>query len=380
MTDAAAEPGPPPRCTMFGETRYSCFSVDTGDRLARQLAWSARPGRKPFAPDHALIAARHVMVDDAALALIAENPDSYLMDKAGRPLIGFASPSQYQAARAGFADGGGLTRLEDDGEGRFIRTLRRRAMPMVIDLREVPARRAEKMVFDSTYKGVTDIITAKLWPWPAFHVTRLLARLGIGPNPVTCVGIILTFLAAWFFARADWGWALAAAWLMTFLDTVDGKLARATVSSTRFGGWLDHANDVIHPPLWWACVAYGLLAEPGGEPDRAVLISLGVIALFYLLGRISEVRFHLSFGFNQFLWTPFDSALRRVISRRNIILLILSVGALLHRVDRAFEAAALWCAVSIGLQCIRWMQAEATRLAGRPVENWMEARQDAQPG
>ncbi len=55
-------------------------------------------------------------------------------------------------------------------------------MPMVIDLRTVPARRAEKMVFDSTYKGVTDIVTGKLWPLPAFHVTRLLARLGIGPN------------------------------------------------------------------------------------------------------------------------------------------------------------------------------------------------------
>jgi phosphatidylglycerophosphate synthase len=358
---------------MIGETRYSCFSVDTGDRLARQLLWSGRPGRKPLAPDHALIAVRHVVVDDAALAVIAEHPDSYLMDKAGRPLIGFASPARYAAACAAFADGSGaLAALEDDGRGVFIRTLRRRAMPMVIDLREVPVARAEKMVFESTYKGVTDIITGKVWPLPAFHVTRLLARIGIGPNPVTFIGIVLTFLAGWLFFRANWGWALIAAWLMTFLDTVDGKLARATVNSSRFGGWLDHANDVIHPPLWWACVALGLIAESGGDPDRAIWISLGIIALFYLLGRISEVRFHLSFGFNQFLWRPFDSALRRVISRRNIILLILTVGALLQNVDRAFEAAALWCAISIGLQCIRWMQAEATRLAGRPVENWME--------
>ena len=235
------------------------------------------------------------------------------------------------------------------------------------------------MVFDSTYKGVTDIITGKVWPLPAFHVTRLLARIGIGPNIVTFVGILLTFIAAWRFARADWAGGLAAAWLMTFLDTVDGKLARTTATSTWIGGLLDHANDMIHPPLWWACVAIGLIAEPGGEPDRAIWASLGVIALFYLLGRIAEVRFKLSFGFNQFLWRPFDSALRQIISRRNIILLILTVGAVLNRVDRAFEAAALWCVITIGLQCIRWIQAELTRAAGRPIEIWLD-RRDAETG
>jgi phosphatidylglycerophosphate synthase len=37
--------------------------------------------------------------------------------------------------------------------------------------------------------------------------------------------------------------------LMTFLDTVDGKLARVTVTSSRFGDVLDHGLDIIHPPL-----------------------------------------------------------------------------------------------------------------------------------
>ena len=115
-------------------------------------------------------------------------------------------------------------------------------------------------------------------------------------------------------------------------------------------------------------------------PDRMVWIAWGIILLFYVLGRISELRFRLTFGFNQFLWTPFDSALRRVISRRNIILLILSVGAIFYRVDFAFQAVALWCVISIGLQCIRWFQAELTRAAGRPVENWMDARQSADAG
>ena len=40
---------------------------------------------------------------------------------------------------------------------------------------------------------------------------------------------------------------------MTFLDTVDGKLARVTLTSSPFGNVLDHSLDLIHPPFWyWA--------------------------------------------------------------------------------------------------------------------------------
>src|SRR3546814_2416912 len=42
---------------------------------------------------------------------------------------------------------------------------------------------------------------------------------------------------------------LAAAWIMTFLDTVDGKLARVTLASSRWGNAYDHGIDLIHPPF-----------------------------------------------------------------------------------------------------------------------------------
>ncbi len=47
-------------------------------------------------------------------------------------------------------------------------------------------------------------------------------------------------------------------WLMTFLDTVDGKLARVTVTSSRLGDVLDHGLDIIHPPLWYIAWGVGL--------------------------------------------------------------------------------------------------------------------------
>jgi phosphatidylglycerophosphate synthase len=44
------------------------------------------------------------------------------------------------------------------------------------------------------------------------------------------------------------------------LDTVDGKLARVTVTSGRFGHCFDHIIDLIHPPVWYILWGRGLKA------------------------------------------------------------------------------------------------------------------------
>jgi phosphatidylglycerophosphate synthase len=346
---------------MMDGPPFQCFGVVTEERLRRQLA------RLPVSQDSLeLCAARHVVVDAAALACLFDNPDQFVLDEAGRPLIGVVS----MRGQATPPEGGGVLSL--DGGSRFVRALRRRVNPLVIDLRAVPLGAAEQQLFDNVYKGATDIVTKRLWPVPAFHVTRALAYLHVSPNAVTIVGLMLTLLAAILFARADWGWALAAAWLMTFLDTVDGKLARTSVTSSELGNKLDHLNDVIHPPIWWTCVAFGLVREPGGLADSLVWIGLAIIALFYCMGRVCESWFKRRFGFNQYMWTRFDSVLREIISRRNIILLVLTAGALFGRIDIAFLIAAGWSLISIGVQCLRVAQARRDFAAGRPIDNWMD--------
>ena len=60
-------------------------------------------------------------------------------------------------------------------------------------------------------------------------------------------------------------------WLMTFLDTVDGKLARVTVTSSRIGDVLDHGLDIIHPPLWYIAWGVGL---PAGLAMRSRLAGI----------------------------------------------------------------------------------------------------------
>jgi phosphatidylglycerophosphate synthase len=68
---------------------------------------------------------------------------------------------------------------------------------------------------------------------------------------VTIAGIILVFVAFYFFLRGQFLSGLLCAWIMTFLDTVDGKLARTTLTSSKWGDVLDHGIDLIHPPFWY---------------------------------------------------------------------------------------------------------------------------------
>ena len=88
--------------------------------------------------------------------------------------------------------------------------------------------------------------------------TRFLAPLGVTPNMVTTIAALMTVLAFWFFLKGQFIPGLIAAWAMTFLDTVDGKLARTTLTSSKWGDYFDHGIDLIHPPFWYVAWGYGL--------------------------------------------------------------------------------------------------------------------------
>ena len=116
----------------------------------------------------------------------------------------------------------------------------------------------ENRMFRASYKGITDVVTKWVWPLPSRAVTRLLARAHVSPNIVTGLSWVLVGLTTWLFVQGQFGLGLACAWLMTFLDTVDGKLARVTCTSSRMGHVLDHSLDLVHPPFWYLAWAMGL--------------------------------------------------------------------------------------------------------------------------
>src|SRR4029453_3372733 len=100
---------------------------------------------------------------------------------------------------------------------------------------------------------------------------------------------VLAVAAALLFARGAFALGLLSAWAMTFLDTVDGKLARVTLTSSRMGDVMDPGLDLIHPPFWWWAWGIGLGAGHG--------FATAIVVGGYLAGRALEGAFLARFGF-----------------------------------------------------------------------------------
>jgi len=246
--------------------------------------------------------------------------------------------------------------------------LRRADPPYLLSVRPESVAEIESRVFQVSYKGVTDLITKWVWPLPARAVTRCLAHAGIHPNVVTLLSWVLVVLATLLFTQGRFGLGLAVARLMTFLDTVDGKLARVTLTSSRVGHVLDHSLDILHPPFWY-------LAWAAGLPTGAVWLGPAVAVTVggYVVGRLIEGIFLLAFKMEIHCWQPIDSCFRTITARRNPNLILLMAGTLAGQPDIGLVLVAVWTACSIGFHTVRLAQAFAQRWRGQSVRTWQEA-------
>lgn len=311
------------------------------------------------------------MLGDSAIDWLIENPGTILLSEQGRALAIAIEPGRIGQAKAALETGHDdfPTFNTRDLDDRYIRKLRRRAPILALDVDHAPLLQVEWRLFQHVYKGITDLVTKYVWPVPAFLSCMLFSRMSITPNHITFLSLILTVLAAFQFYESDFISGLACAWLMTFLDTVDGKLARVTATSSKFGDILDHGIDYIHPPVWWLCLAWGLYRI---QPDSslALAISVTIILTSYIVGRFIEIRFKQRFSINPYTWRRSDSLFRAIVARRNIILLIFTLGLLAGIPVQAFVASAVWCVVSVIIQAVRFHQASSASTR-EPILSWM---------
>jgi phosphatidylglycerophosphate synthase len=252
--------------------------------------------------------------------------------------------------------------------GSFNRSLKKREPPFLLPLTAEGVRAVEDRVFSGSYKGVTDFVTRHLWPRPAQFVTRLCARAGITPNMVTSLSLVFVLIAMWAFWHGQYGWGLAAGWIMTFLDTVDGKLARVTLNSSKFGDLFDHSIDLLHPPFWWWAWVVGLPAAGFAlAPDS---IALQVIIWGYILQRLQEGLFDVLYKVPMHMWRRFDSWFRLITARRNPNLAILTVATLASRPDLGINVVAIWVAICLVVHALQIAQAAVARRRG-PLVSWL---------
>lgn len=314
--------------------------------------------------------------DERVITALATTQDAVLLSPAAPTAMGEPLAACVGSERVGemltwlrSREGGNPPGLRVLGAGElvpaYIAALRKYEPPYLYPARAELVPSIEERTFAASYKGSTDLVTKWLWPRPALAVTRVLAGWRTHPNTITVASWLFAGLAFWLFAKGHFGAGLLAAWLMTFLDTVDGKLARVTLTSSRIGHVLDHGLDLTHPPFWWFAWGVGL-----GWPYEPVTL---VVVGGYFVGRALEGIFLLAFGMETHCWRPIDTLFRTITARRNPNLLLLSVGTLGGRPDLGFVMVALWTIASLLFHTLRLLQAFVKRWRGVRIEPWDES-------
>lgn len=358
--------------------------------LAKQLNIDMAPSVSPLANEHGPLAAH----DEVVLA----RADTYL-DRCAIGLLRTTCPTVFVAqnstghprALAVYCKGKDaddwLAQLDRDGfdaatlpAGTHVVAaespplvydyeLRKQSLPLIRSVTPDVCREIERTTFGLAYKGVTDIVTKYVYPWPAFHATRLAANLGLTPNSITFVSVVLVFVVMALFVQGQFAAGVAVGFLMSFLDTLDGKLARVTQQASKFGKHFDHITDLVHPPFWWLAYWWG---AGGAQPpaywnEAAILTAVGYVAI-----RVQEWRFKRRLGVRIHVWKPFDSQFRLITTRRNPNLLLLAGALLAGEPTAGLFAVAAWTVASLAIHGVRWAQAEIELRRSGPLTSWLE--------
>jgi phosphatidylglycerophosphate synthase len=362
---------------LVGNNPTLFWGMSVDERVRRMaLAAKLRPdtgaGSGP-----ALLVNRSFVFDPPWLRHFAARPGTVLTLE-GRPVIAHCRDDAERAAviKAAEADAPlGPTTLEvirfEDGATVLNEALRKREQPFAMRLEPGTARAAERASYFGAYKGVTDLLTKYLWPEWALVLTRLAARIGATPNMVTTVGAILCVLATIAFWHGSYWSGMAMGLVFMVLDTVDGKLARCTITSSKWGDVADHGIDLVHPPFWWWAWGVGLAAYGRPLATETFAIIMAVIVVGYVVQRLIEGAFIKAFGMHIHVWRKIDSDFRLITARRNPNMVILFFATLVGRPDTGLSLVAWWTGLSCLFHLVRLVQAMAIKARGGAVVSWL---------
>jgi phosphatidylglycerophosphate synthase len=301
-----------------------------------------------------------------------------MLTKAGVPVIAHTKDAtQAEAVVAAIGSGKqtiGLTEIAiESGATIENKELRKRFTPFVDRLVPETVPTLERASYFGAYKGVTDVLTKYLWPEWALVLTRIAARIGMTPNQVTAIGFALCLLAMWFFWHGQYWQGMAAGLVFMVLDTVDGKLARCTITSSWWGNVFDHGIDLVHPPFWWWAWGVGLASWGLALSNESFALVMVAVVVGYVVQRVIEGVFIARYGqIHIHVWQKIDSDFRLITARRNPNMVILFVATIAQRPDLGLIGVAWWTVLSCLFHVVRLAQAELLRLKGVRIRSWME--------
>ena len=391
---------------MDGETPAAAFVDGRDAERAKALLESEHSPREVSAPaahipenDATPASAAPALENDASAAYASENDASPARtapalenDASSRPSAHAPdsstdrNPANRETRAPRISDAAAAPRAEDlpplpivdlSPSSAFEGELRKSAPPLLRRIAPGGERALEDLLYGASYKGITDFVTKWWWPAPAKQVARWCASLGLAPNAVTLFGLALMLAVCWLFHEGWLFWGLLLGWAMTLLDTVDGKLARVTVRSSKLGHWLDHGMDILHPPFWYWLWGLSLTDF---QPWFGIGFDLLLWCIFagYIAGRLIEGAFEGLGRASLFAWRPFDAWFRLIAARRNPCLALLTAGWLLGSPALGFWLVALWTAACSLVLLARLAFGCWARLARGPLSSWLAEPDAAQ--
>jgi phosphatidylglycerophosphate synthase len=354
------------------------FGMDARERACRLASNAGLECADDTQPRRAALLASMAYAWDPAWLKAMAGRRRTALTLGGKPVMAHV-PADEDAAKIAQALGsgeaiGGYDQLDADTAKLSYDELRKRERPFVLPLDPANPEPVERAAYDAAYKGVTDALTLYLWRKPAFYLTRWAARAGLSPNFVTLVGAVLCVLAFFLFWRGEYWWGVLSGFIFMVLDTVDGKLARCTGASSKWGEVFDHGIDLIHPPFWYWAWIHGLAAY--GRPLVPIYATMVLSAIIagYVAQRIIEGLFIKRFdGMHIHVWRPVDSRFRLITARRNPNMVILVAALLVRRPDVGLELVALWTLLSLILHAVRLAHASEQVARGHNIVSWLDA-------
>jgi phosphatidylglycerophosphate synthase len=360
-----------------GTNAARAFGMDARERACRLAANAGLECAEASQPDRAvLLASMGYAWDPAWLKAMRARPGAMLTLEGEPVMAHVAAGANAAAAAAGLEDHQvveGYDLLPAETAELSYAELRKRERPFVLLLDPDDPEPVELAAYDAAYKGVTDVLTLYLWRKAGFYLTRWAARARLSPNLVTLVGAALCVLAFYLFWNADYWWGVLSGFVFMVLDTVDGKLARVTGASSKWGEVFDHGIDIIHPPFWYWAWEHGLATY--GCPLEPVFATMVLWAIVggYVAQRIIEGIFIKRLGLEIHVWRPIDSKFRLVTARRNPNMVILVAALLFRRPDIGLELVAAWTIISLIFHAVRLAQASERLARGERIVSWLEA-------
>ena len=363
-------PAAPLSVCAIGTNPTLIWGMSSTERLRRIAATQKMKFRARGTGPRLMVAASHVF-EPAWLRFMAQRPGAVLTLAGEKVIAHVTEPGDGEVGGESFPDGLAEVRVEDH-RAFYNETLRKREEPVIEKLEPGSVGTIERKIYFGAYKGVTDVLTKYLWPEWALVLTRLAARLHMTPNMVTGVGAILCVAATLSFWYGHYWCGMAAGLVFMVLDTVDGKLARCTITSSYWGDVFDHGIDLIHPPFWWWAWAVGL--ESWGLALAPHIFALVMTAMLggYIVQRGIEGDFIRRFGgMHIHVWEKIDSDFRLITARRNPNMVLLFVATLCQRPDIGLVLVALWTVLSCLFHAVRLRQAINRRARGVKIRSWL---------